>query len=186
MTEPTVEQLAELEVLMESLDEIVAEMMTQDNAATAHPIFLVQQRRRLLGIDLDYDPPTTWVHEADHGCFYSEEVVISMLREDDRDNRLGNLADHEIDPADHGYEKMGYHDNWEYVCAHFTRKSAERYIEVNRHNLTEPRIFVHSQHRCREWQVIVRALPRLLAEVRRLQSDLDDEVRDRRMLEGQS
>jgi len=50
-----------------------------------------------------------------------------------------------------GWERVGYIDRWRFVVACFTREAAERYIEENRHNLTEPRVWVWSAHRNREW-----------------------------------
>ena len=40
---------------------------------------------------------------------------------------------------------------WRFVTACFTRRAAQRYIEENRHNLDEPRVYVASAHRNREW-----------------------------------
>ena len=47
---------------------------------------------------------------------------------------------------------------WEYVQPFFTLKGAERYIEDNRHNLRQPRVYIYSAYRNYEWQAIRKML----------------------------
>jgi hypothetical protein len=48
-------------------------------------------------------------------------------------------------------EMVGYVDRWRFVTAAFTRKACQEYIEANRHNLTDPRVYVATAYRNREW-----------------------------------
>lgn len=92
-------------------------LRTQDNRITADPIFLVQQQRRVYGVDHHYT--------------------------DDFE---------EIDG-----ETVGYKTIWEFVTCCFTEAAADRYIAENAHNLTDPRTYVASAYRNREW-IAVRAM----------------------------
>lgn len=49
-------------------------------------------------------------------------------------------------------EKWPYVETWEFVqgAAFLTRKGAESFIEINGHNLDQPRIYVASAYRCYE------------------------------------
>lgn len=133
---------------MEPLAEIADRMKGQDNRATAHPIFAVQQRRRIFGIDTSYveeDGGVLWLYDGDH-CADTIEELEEFFRERD----LGEI---------HGINsqlltEVGYTDIWEFVQPFFSCKEAERYIEENAHNLKNPRVFVYSAYRNREWQAV--------------------------------
>ena len=71
----------------------------------------------------------------------------------------------ELDEADHhdhhhdgsttkGYRKSYYRDDYVFVQPFFTEAGAKRYIEINGHNLREPRIYVESGWRNEEWEMI--------------------------------
>lgn len=103
-------------MLLHRLKTMGEQLLTQDNRGTAHPVYAVQQRRRVIteeerDVELRPGPPGTW-------------------------------------------EEVGYVDTWETVQSFFTRQGADWYIEKNRHNLEEPRIYVDSAHRNEEWQLI--------------------------------
>jgi hypothetical protein len=102
------------------------EVRTQDNRITAEPIFVVQQKRRIYGMDPELG------------------VSFEYL------NSSGDVTD-ETDPDG---ERTAYIDIWEMVQPFFTCKGAEHYIEENRHHMTEPRIYVESAYRNKEWIAI--------------------------------
>src|SRR5947209_81236 len=52
---------------MFELSEIGERLRTQDNRITTHPIFEVQEQKRVYGIDTEYDPKIAWL--------YSDESV---------------------------------------------------------------------------------------------------------------
>jgi len=149
---------------IEDLRALATELQTQDNLATANPLYCVQQKRRICGMDLDYTHGYEWVSEEDSDCHYTESEIFDAIRLEVNDIREGegdaeHLSDSEIDPEDFGYRKVGHLDIWDFVCAHLTMKAAESYIEANAHNLKEPRVYVDSQYRCHEFNAVVGALP---------------------------
>jgi len=116
---------------MKALREIGEEIRTQDNAGTSHPIFAVQQKVRDYGYGREYCDGVVWING------------------DGDEAASGDTT---------GCERTYFRDRWEFVTACFTRVAAQRYIDENQHNLKEPRIYVYSAYRNREWQEIREAL----------------------------
>lgn len=143
---------------IEELKRLVDELLTQDNLATANPLYCVQQKRRIEGIDSDYDPEFAWWTEDFDGGPYSDGDVRAEILEEKPDDTVAG----EIDPSDHGYVRIGYISFWEFVCAHLTMKAAEKYIELNQHNLHESRVYVTSQYRCHEFNDFIASAPALI------------------------
>lgn len=103
------------------------EMNQQDNLATSHPFYEVQQKRLVFGID-----PAE--------C---EECHTLWL----------DVEGSEVDPSDADPDECReviYVERWEFVTGCFTRVGADKYLRANRHNLREPRIYVSSLHRNHE------------------------------------
>ena len=129
-------------------DQIIAgishELATQDNAATAHPIFVVEQRRRIYGMDPQwFDTDPVWLDG------YGDNVEATD------EERAGLDAEYERTGVERGgWTRTHFVDIWEFVTPFFTRRAADAYIASNRHNLCEPRVLVHSGYRNREWQAV--------------------------------
>lgn len=125
------------------------ELDTQDNAGTAHPYFLVQVKKRVYGIDLEYTDTAVWV-DADG----------------EADEKTAQLLEEEFDAGkdSDGWTRTGYVDTWVTVQAFLTRKGAEVYIEANGHrHRGEKRVYVESAYRNAE-MIWLRKLPfRVLA-----------------------
>ena len=102
----------------------------QDNRATALPMFLVKQKRRIIGMSPEYTDLSYWVDKE------GEPV-------EDGDN---------VDPEKH--EQVGYLDIYEFVTACFTEQGCLDYIAANRHNLNNPVIYVASGYRNQEWEEV--------------------------------
>jgi hypothetical protein len=135
-----------------AIQKIAEHVRTQDNAITADPIFVVQQRVRIYGMDPDVDDVSiVWLDS----CNDNAEITGDELNELEAKYDAGFHVPNE-------YYRTGYKDTWEFVQPFFTRKAAEAYIEVMRHRLTDPRVYVESGYRNREWQAI-RALLMLIA-----------------------
>jgi hypothetical protein len=127
--------------------EIGHEIRSQDNLATENPIFMVQRRRRIYGMDWKYTDDCTWVHEG--GGEEIDEEARENLEESWQTNGCTYI---------YGCHRVGYIDIWENIQPFFTRKGAEEYIRVNGHNLKpETQIYVEAGWRNYEWAV-VRAL----------------------------
>lgn len=141
--------------------EMAQEIRTQDNASTAEPIYIVQQRQRMYGIDPDLcdDGEIVWMDLMnDHEEIKGEEA--KSLEE----------AYQESLEIPENYTRTGYMDTWEFVQPFFTKKGAEDYIEVNRHRLTDPRIYVDSAYRNYEWQEVRKRL--LTTELKKLRDNV--------------
>jgi hypothetical protein len=140
-------------------------LRTQDAQFTAWPIYLVQQKRTVWGIDVDFDPPLiAWQPLDATDELHSEEEAWAILVADGVEPRaVSREVRAELLEAA-GFTKIGGYSYWEYVTAHFTWDAADGYIEANRHRLTEPRVYVDSQYRCPEWQMVVNLLLKLTEE----------------------
>lgn len=123
------------------LDELIHNLKTQDNLITANPIFIVQQKRLIVGMDSEYSDMFMWVEVGE------ERVHEHTAKRLDRYYaRTGNVP--------RGYARVGYVETWEFVTACLTRKGCEDYIKINGHNLNEPRIYVEGGFRNKEWEFI--------------------------------
>lgn len=141
-------------IIYQQLIDLALELRTQDNASTSHPLFLVQQRHRISGLDPQFDHLDYEWHSEDHEYRYSPGEIQEVIVEEIAGEQHCGVEEVEPmghDPELHGWEKVYYIDRWEFVCAHFTRKAAQRYIDENNHRLKDPRIYVSSQYRCHEW-----------------------------------
>lgn len=139
--------------IKETLGKISAAMKGQDNWGTAHPIFIVQQRCRIYGIDPQWTDDIVWVCDG------------SEMSEDDPDlpkviaeyEELGDLS-----PKYENWVRTGYKDTWDFIQPFFSERAAAEYIAANRHNLKDPRIYVDSAYRNPEWQAIEAVLLSLI------------------------
>ena len=130
---------------------------------TANPIFIVQRKHLIAGIDLDYDPLYYWTDDS-HEIELTDDELVQQLAEDKADGieleEYDLSYDDEIKKADGdtAYQKIGYAEQWEYVNAHFTKESAEAFIDRKKHDYRELRIYVDSQYWCPEFNAIVDGL----------------------------
>lgn len=123
---------ADARALPPAIAAIAERLHTQDNRITAHPLFAVQQKRRIYGLDADYRDGTVFID--DEGIEFAE-----------------------CDSVEHGCREVGYRDTWEFVTGCFTEQGCKDYIAANGHNLNEPRIYAYGSYRnaefiaLREW-----------------------------------
>lgn len=142
------------------LAQLAKRLRTQDNCATAHPLYCVQEEERIYGMDPAYADEATmsiWSYVDDPEVSYDTD--LELLQEYDSKRKL-SWRDQRVvfGPSRHVYERVYYVNRWQFVCAHLTEDAAELYIEQNSHNLKNPRIYVTSQHRCYEWIAAVEFL----------------------------
>jgi hypothetical protein len=122
----------------EKIAAIIEHLHTQDNRITDNPLFAVQQRRRIYGVDGDYAQGSVWMDED--GIERTEQTAI-----------------------EHGARKLGYVDEWEFVTGCFTEQGCKDYIAANGHNLKDPRIYAYGSYRnaefiaLRKWLMSLRA-----------------------------
>ncbi len=142
----------------EDIEAISTGIRTQDDQFTANPVYLVQSRLRLYGFDASWrDFETVWLHQ-DHFDADAEEAASLEAR-------------YQGDGADSGeteigcYSRVGYMDVWETVTCCFTQAGADRYIAENRHNMTDPRVYVDTLNRNSEMLAIRSYLMSLTKEM---------------------
>jgi len=118
-------------------DKLPERLRAQDNRATSHPIFVVQQRRRVYGFDPSSGDGIAWLGDESE----VEESLAFSLEAGYQKNH------HEPD----GYTRTAYKDEYEFVTACLTEAAADAYIVANRHNLCDPRVYAASGYRNSEW-----------------------------------
>jgi len=141
------------EYTMFTMEENGERIRTQDNRITAEPMFLVQELRRVYGIDTDYDPKIAWLY-AD------ESVEVDA----DEAARLEATFQQDGNDSPEGFQRAGYHETWEFVTCMFTEGAADLYIAQMKHRHSGPlRTFVDCAYRNHEWNAVrdfLAALPR--------------------------
>lgn len=118
---------------------------TQDNRITDAPIFAVQQKRRIHGIDPDWSDNAAWLD--DEGNEAADE---------DREKLEAHWKEHRL--VMQGWKRVGYIDIWEFVTACFTEQGCKNFLAINGHNLKEPRIYAYGSYRNAEWRCVRDAL----------------------------
>lgn len=124
-----------------NIEEISQHLHTQDNRATADPLFVVRQQERIYGIDPQWDCSDGFVYLFE-GETYSD---------------ADELALHGLTTGD--CEEAHYVNIREIVTACLTEQGAKDYIACNGHNLSgEPDIYALSCYRNEEMLAIRRML----------------------------
>lgn len=116
-------------------------LRTQDNRYTDQPLFIVQQKRVITGIDTAYTDQIAWV-DSDSQLTSGEEF-----------DKLEAAYQETCDEPD-GWTRTGYHEEWEFVTACFTEQGCKDYLSINSHNLKEPRIYADGSYRNAEYRLI--------------------------------
>jgi hypothetical protein len=124
------------EMNLTQFDTFLHELRTQDNAATAYPLFCVQQKRRIWGFDPRFDfLDFVWQRVDDFEWRVTDDDIQDVIYEElvevhgEPASDVDEVVDDRVrNPTDHGWEKVYYEDTWEFVNAHFTRRAAEIYI----------------------------------------------------------
>ena len=141
-----------MELTKETFDDFVSRLKHHNQGGgvndhcTANPIFIVQKRERVYGFDSDYGNAYVWINaENDHE--EADERTTKRLNAIDDDGRnTGN------------WNKIYYIDQWDYVCAHFTKEAAVAFIKRKRHDYSTLRVWVDSQYWCWEFNAIISGL----------------------------
>lgn len=136
-----------------------------DSHCTANPLFIVQSRKRVVGIDLQYDPSTLWTDVEEEVSEYEtyEELRQAVLEYEEEYECNVDQWDFDHDDkifcnGEVAFQKVGYCDTWEFVTAHFTKEAAEAFISRKKHDYRELRVYVEAQVHCWEWNAIVKGL----------------------------
>ncbi|HEY0161392.1 MAG TPA: hypothetical protein VGB69_01830 [Edaphobacter sp.] len=127
------------------------QLATQDNACTAHPIFIVYNRKRLYGMDPDFgeDNNYAWINADGDFEESDERQKLIFDRYFNRYNRW---------PL--GWEKRHFVEIDEFVTCTFTRAAAEEFVRRRSHNYRHLHVYVDSLHRNPEMIQVRQALMR--------------------------
>lgn len=138
---------------VEFLDALAAKLTGQDNAYTASPVYCVQQRVLITGIDTDYASDIGWFCEGD----LADPQKARAL------DRYYNRFNREPD----NWTRTGYEWRWRYTGQFYlTKEAADAFVGDSKHH----RVYVDSACRNHELKEIRRLLAGPLAQcVRALQ-----------------
>jgi hypothetical protein len=130
----------ETQTMVDPLDQIAENLRRQDNRITQAPIFAVQEKRRVWGVE--EGDGHEWRETDDWGPVDDEKAAELERRFD----IFGEIPE--------GYARICYLDIWQFVTACFTEAGCKEFIRINGHNLTEPRIYAYGSHRNAEWRTV--------------------------------
>lgn len=150
----------------------IGERIVADNHVNGHctadPVFVVQERKRVYGIDTEYDPLIEWQHGDEYTALDEAQAKLAedFFQETGWEPKFiaagvafGNYIDPEpardTDDYVSDLKRVGYVEYWEFVQPFFTEASAEHFIATNSHNYSKGlRVYVDSAYRNWEWQAI--------------------------------
>jgi hypothetical protein len=143
---------------------------TQDNRITDSPIFIVQQKRKICGVDADYTSHFEWIDPRDTSEVYDDAAKAERDAEREEEG---------LPPIE--WIQVGYIEIWEFVTACFTEQGCKDYLARNGHNLRQPRIYAEGSYRNQEWRTVrsyLMSLSALTAEAGKGGVDALQEIRD--------
>jgi hypothetical protein len=142
------------------LQAIGQDIRAQDNRCTDIPIFIVREKKRLYGVDPDYDSShvVVWIDQDNE---YAEADAEERTRLEAAWEESGDVPE--------GWTRTAYKEYWEFVTACFTEAGCKEYLRCNAHNLSEtqispvdPRVFAASSFRNDEFRVVRKFLNTLV------------------------
>ena len=146
-----------------NLEEIGEEIRTQDNMATDHPIFILYDQIRHPTED-GYEDEYIYV-DRDNDCNEIEdtkEALVDYFKDDEwLTNEIKQLSKEDLfEECQKHYciERFAVQIIREFRQAFFTKKSAELYLEQNRHHFKNPLIWCDTLWRNEEMKTIRQAL----------------------------
>jgi len=125
------------------IKELIKNLREQDNLGTNLPQYIVQVKERIFYCD-DGSGDYVWVDDDFNEAWKEKEEELN-----DQDD-FGLSEENEKE----GWHKVYFRDIWINKQPFFTRVAAQRYVDENKHNLNEPRIWVDSGYRNAEWELV--------------------------------
>ncbi|MDQ6483974.1 ead/Ea22-like family protein [Klebsiella pneumoniae] len=112
---------------------------TQDNRITDQPMFVVFQKREIIGSDEHSPSRICWVRDGEE-VNPLRALRLEILYQDGRDTR--------------GYDRYAMQEVDEFVTACFTEHGCKDYLRQNGHNLRLPYIYACGSFRNNEYQLV--------------------------------
>lgn len=135
-----------METIPKELRELGELLRSQDNRATDHPLFVVQEL-----VEHPCDPERqgqfaetrlVW-YETDEGAEVPTHIRSNL---EHGFLRTGQKPD--------GYDRCFFGGLWTNVQEFFTEEAADKYISENKHNLKSPRVYAKGTYRNKEMRLI--------------------------------
>ena len=160
-------QQGEIKALLSSLEsrtvKLPAELYTigelirtQDNRITDQPMFVVFQKREIIGSDEHSPSRICWVWDGEEVSELRAKR-LEALYQDGRDTR--------------GYDRYAMQEVDEFVTACFTEHGCKDYLRQNGHNLRLPYIYACGSFRNNEYQLVRNWLAGIKVEADSLDAD---------------
>jgi len=124
--------------IRKTIERVACDLHTDDNAATADPLFCVFQKQRVYGVSSDYTDDFVWVIPDGEGTEADLEEAAHL-------EKIGREAAEAL-----GWRRVGYKEFDAFVTACLTRAGAEACIARDGHNLRQPFVYVTSLYRNEE------------------------------------
>lgn len=125
------------------------ELQTQDNACTAHPLYVVFNRRRIHGMDPEFgDSNYDWI-DSNSGDYVEADEHQKLVC--DRYERIYGQS-----PT--GWDKRYFIEVEEFVTCAFTREAADRFVARKYHDYRHLHVYVESLYRMPEMIAVREAL----------------------------
>ncbi len=150
-------------IIPEFIRSLSSSLHSQDCQCTADPIFIVEQKRIVAGLDVDYvDDPSEIVWCCEDRMYFAGD---SHFKELETQYQEANLVPDE-------YMRTGFFKQWDFVQPFFTQAAADAFIAKHGHKFDgEFRVSVESAYRNEEWQQVAYWLAHLPQAADCLNSD---------------
>ncbi|MEB0008179.1 hypothetical protein QN412_02895 [Pseudomonas sp. RTB3] len=140
---------------------------------TAAAIFIVEARRIVCGLNMDYTDKRLVYWDSGESVAYSiHEYWLTLDRREksELNKRMQNWSECQFMKASENdqwyvldglseHTVTGWDDRWEYVNAHFTHAAAEAFIKRKKHDYRDGmRVYVNSQYYAWEFNAIKEAI----------------------------
>lgn len=112
---------------------------TQDNRITDQPMFVIFQKREIIGSDEHSPSRICWVRDGEE-VNPLRALRLEILYQDGRDTR--------------GYDRYAMQEVDEFVTACFTEHGCKDFLRQNGHNLRQPYIYACGSFRNNEYQLV--------------------------------
>ena len=159
-----------MELTKETFDDFVSRLKFHNKGdgvndhCTANPIFIVQKKELVTGIDPDFCCDDYFWTDDDGEAEWTDSDLQFEINEAKKAGVCFTPydieEDHEIKDEDGEvlYRRIYYVVRWDYVSAHLTREAAEAFIKRKGHDYRQLRVWVDSQHHCWEFNAIIKGL----------------------------
>lgn len=140
---------------------------------TAAAIFIVEARRIVSGLDMDYTDKRLVYWDSGESVAYSVKKYwdgLSSYEKSQLNKKMQAWSECQFMKADESdqwyvlselpeHTVTGWDDRWEYVNAHFTHAAAEAFIKRKKHDCRDGmRVYVESQYYAWEFEAIKAAI----------------------------